>query len=189
MLSVLDCLLAKAEERLVSLIALLDLSVAFNTLDHFILPKRLEVSFEVRDIALEWFAFCLSISLLSFDGTVSAPSPLVYEVPWDSVLGPVLFTLYSQPLSDVSSAHGCDFRKYADNTELSHSASPDECCSVQTGIQKCIDDLLSWMDSSKLVLNTDKIDVMAVGTSSRLSLEDGAIQQYSLRNFYKIHWL
>ena len=84
----------------------------------------------------------------------------------------VLFTLYSQPLSDVISAHGCDFHKHADDTELSQSAPPDEFCSVQTGIQTCIEDVLSWMNSNKLMLNTDKTEVMAVGTSSRLSRVD-----------------
>ena len=44
--------------------------------------------------------------------------------------------------------------------------------SVQWGIQTCIDDALSWMNSSKLVLNADKTEVIAVGASSRLSLVD-----------------
>ena len=105
-LSVLDCLLVKADERLVSLIALLDLSAAFDTLDHSILLKRLEVTFGSQHAALEWFAYYLSDRCQSVivDGIVSAPSPLVYGVPQGSVLGPVMFTLYSQPLSDVISA-------------------------------------------------------------------------------------
>ena len=93
----------------------------------------------------------------------------MYGVPQGSVLGPVLFTLYSQILSDVISAHGCDFNKYVDNFELSQSTPPDEFCSVQKGIQTCIEAVLSWMNSNKLILNTDKTEVMAVGTSSHLS--------------------
>ena len=49
---------------------------------------------------------------------------------------------------------------------------PDGFSSVQTGIQTCIDGILSWMNSSKLMLNTDKTEVMAVGTSSRLNRLD-----------------
>ena len=65
-----------------------------------------------------------------------------------------------------------DWYKYADDTELSLSAPPDELCSVQTGIQTCIEDVLSWMNSNKLMLNTYKTEIMAVGTLSRLSRVD-----------------
>ena len=75
------------------------------------------------------------------DGIVSAPSRLVYGVPHGSVLGPVLFKLYSQPLLDVLSAHSCDFHKYADDTELSQSATPDEFRSVQTAVQTYTEDV------------------------------------------------
>ena len=113
-MSVLDCLLLKANERLASLIALLDISAAFDTLNHSIPLKRLEVTIGVRDAALGWFASYLSDRCQSVivDGIVFAPSLLKYGVPQGSLLGLVLFTLYSQPLSDVISAQGCDFHKY-----------------------------------------------------------------------------
>ena len=62
--------------------------------------------------------------------------------------------------------------KYADDTELSQSALRDEFCFVQTGIQTCIEDVLSRMNNNKFKLNTDKTEVMTVGTSSRLSRVD-----------------
>ena len=128
MLSVLHCLLVKADERLFSLIAVLYVSTAFDRLNRSILLKRLEVTFGVPDAALQWFAsypsdHCQSIIV---DGIVSAPSRLVYGVPQGSVLGPVLFTLYPQSLSDVISVHGYDFHKYADDIELSQGAPADE---------------------------------------------------------------
>ena len=93
-------------------------------------------------------------------------------VPQGSVLGPVLFTLYSQPLSDVISVHNCDYHKYAEDTELSKSAAPDQFLSVQSCIQTCIDDVLLWMNSNKLKLNTDKTEVMPDGSASCLESVD-----------------
>ena len=101
---------------------------------------------------------------------MSASRPLVYGVPQGSVLGPVLFTLYSQPLSDVISVH--NYHKYADDTELSKSAPPDQFLSVQSCIQICIDDVLLWLNSNKLKLNTDKTGVMPVGSASCLASVD-----------------
>ena len=84
----------------------------------------------------------------------------------------VLFTLYSQPLSDVISVHNCDCHKYADVTDLSKIAPPDQFLSVQSCIQTCIDDVLVWMNSNKLKLNTDKTEVMPVGSASCLESVD-----------------
>ena len=77
---VLDRLLVKTDEKLVSPIALLALSAAFDTLDHSSLLKRLEVTFGVRDAAVEWFASDLSDrhQSVTVDGIASALSPLVY---------------------------------------------------------------------------------------------------------------
>ena len=157
--------MSTADDKLVSLIALLDLSAAFDTLDHTILLQRLKVTFGIHGIVLDWFTSYLSDRHQSVlvDQNKSPSSPLLYGVPQGSVLGPVLFTLYSQPLSDVISSHMCDFHKYADDTELCNSVPPDEFYTAELSIQACIHDVLHWMDSNKLKLNTDKTEVMPVG--------------------------
>ena len=97
------------------LVALLDLSAAFDTLEHSVLLKR------SYGRALKWLASSLSDNFQSaiVDGILTVSRPLVYGVPQGSVVGSVLFTLYSQSLSDVISVHICDYHKYTDGTGLS----------------------------------------------------------------------
>ena len=76
---------------------------------------------------------------------------------------------YSQPLSDVIACHSCDYHKYADDTEISDSAPPSDFTSAQSNIQSCISDTLPWMQSSKLKLNTEKAEMMLVGSSVCIS--------------------
>ena len=68
------------------------------------------------------------------------------------------------------SVHDCDYHKYADDTEPSKGASPDQFDSVQSCIQTCIGDVLIWMNSNKLKLYTDKTEVRPVGSASRVAL-------------------
>ena len=66
--------------------------------------------------------------------------------------------------------HSCDYHKYADDTEISDSAPPSDFTSAQSNIQSCISDTLSWMQSNKLKLNTEKKpEMMLVGSSVRIS--------------------
>ena len=92
-------------------------------------------------------------------------------MPQGSILGPALFILYSQPLSDLISVHVCNHHKYANDPELSKGAPPDKFSSVQSCIDTCINDVF-WMNSNKLKLNTNKTEVMPVGLTSCLGLVD-----------------
>ena len=126
--SVLEGLLTKSVQKLVSVLALLDLSAAFDTFDHTILLRPLERTFGISGVALSWFESYLSDRTHSVvvDGLMSRPIPLVFGVLQGSVLGLVLFTLYSQPLSDVIACHSCDYHKYADDIEISDSVPPSD---------------------------------------------------------------
>ena len=159
-LSVLDGLLTKADEKLVSLVTLLDLSAAFDTLDHSVLLHRLETTFGIHSVALSWFKSYLTGRSQSVivDGEVSSPSPLACGVPQGS--------------SDVISSHGCIFHKYADDTELSKSCSPVDFSRTLTEVQNCVNDVLFWTNCNKLKLNTDKTEIMLVGARSRISSID-----------------
>ena len=172
LLSVVDGLLGNANDRLVSVLALLDLSGAFDKLDHPILLQRLETTIGISGTVLHWFASYLEgrEQSVKVDNVLSSPSPLQFGVPHGSVLGPTLFTLYSQPLSDLICRHECDYHEYAhDDTQLSKGVPPDQFQSLLCDIQTCIESLVDWMYSNELKLNAEKTEVLPVASTSRLS--------------------
>ena len=101
------------------ILVLLDLSSAFDTLDHTILLGRLRDYYGISGTVLRWLESYLSgrsqtvvINMASSDAR-----QLVYGVPQGSVLGPLLFALYFAPLADVIHAHGLNGMLYADDTQ------------------------------------------------------------------------
>ncbi len=97
---------------------LLDLSVAFDTIDHNILLTRLENFVGISGSALAWFKLYLSDrhQFVAVNEEVSYRSQVQYGVPQGSVPGPLLFTLYMFPLGNIIRKHGVSFHGYANDT-------------------------------------------------------------------------
>ena len=102
----------------------LSLSAAFDTIDHQILLSRLNSVFGIQSTALQWFQSYLSdrYQSTSVNNSSSSPSQLMYGVPQGSVLGPILFVLYTTPLSDIIANHSVNHQLFADDTQLQKSA-------------------------------------------------------------------
>ena len=96
-LKVVSDVLLAAHRRDVTLLGLLDLSAAFDTVDHEILINRLQTSFGTRGKVLAWILSFISqrTQIVRFKRKQSSKSAVVCSVPLGSVLGPVLFLLYT----------------------------------------------------------------------------------------------
>ena len=131
-------------------LCLLDLSAAFDTIDHTILLHRLKSWFGFTDTVLSWIQSYLSSRSFTVDinGIKSPPSKLLYGVPQGSVLGPLLFILYTTPLSSIISQSSVNHKLYADDTQLFLSFSADAFSENILLLQNTISNISSWMASS-----------------------------------------
>ena len=120
---------------------LLDLSAAFDTIDHSILLHRLKYRFGVSGPALEWFASYLSerYQYIRIGKLTSSKRQISSGVPQLSVLGPLLFTMYISPLGDVIRKHGIHVHMYADDVQLYISFRPCDQRKALHELQHCLD--------------------------------------------------
>ena len=109
----------------VTALTLLDLSAAFDTIDHVTLTDRLSDLYGISGQAQIWFSSYLQNrhQSVKIEDTFSDKVTLSYGVPQGSVLGPVLFTLYTTPLSAIISSFDISHHLYADDTQIYMSLS------------------------------------------------------------------
>uniref|UniRef100_A0A4W3IAP3 Reverse transcriptase domain-containing protein n=1 Tax=Callorhinchus milii TaxID=7868 RepID=A0A4W3IAP3_CALMI len=123
LVKVTNDILSICDQGFLCLLVLLDLSTAFNTVDHTILLHRLSSVIHLSGAALAWFESYLinRQQYICSNGFSSRSYPVTCGVPQGSILGPLLFLICMLPLGDVIRRHGVHFHMYADDT---HSIFP-----------------------------------------------------------------
>ena len=157
-LKVENDVLLNMEKGSVTTLTLIDLSAAFDTIDHLTLINRLSSWYGISGIVLDWFTSYLSdrCQLVKNQDYISNADYIYFGLPQGSVLAPILFTLYTAPLSRVIARHDVEHHLYADDTQIYISLSGSEALESLTDLKSCVTDVFTWMTNSKLKLNRSK---------------------------------
>ena len=158
----------------VVLLVLLDLSAAFDTVEHSMLLSRLSTNFGIRGTALELFVSYLSgrFQHVLLSGKCSESLQLNHGVPQGSCLGPLLSILYASKLFEVVKRHLPRVHAYADDTQLYLAFKPGCASSTDDAIaamERRVNDIRAWMLWDKLMINDGKTDFVLIGTLQQLS--------------------
>ena len=147
---------------------LLDLTKAFDTIDHNILLYKLE-HYGFRGIVLEWFKNYLSNrkQFVYYNSSKSECKDIICGVPQGSILGPLLFILYINDITNTSSI--LDFILFADDTTILYSSDKIE--SKINLVNNELKEVSNWFKANKLSVNASKTNFMILGTPKMSSVK------------------
>ena len=165
-LAIYNDLLCISDARSKVILLMLDLSAAFDTVCHDALLKKLHKKFGISGKVLEWLTSYLDGR--SFSVTInrskSGKCMLRIGVPQGSILGPILFILYTKDINFIAKKHGFNIHMYADDSQLYIEFNPlsQNIDDVEEKIIHCLQEIKEWMLSNKLKLNPEKTEALAV---------------------------
>jgi len=163
MLKVWSDALVAADQRQVTLLALLDLSSAFDCVDHSILLRRLELNCGLTGSVLDWLASFVqdrTQQVVYTKANCRVRSLCLsesYRAPyWDHS-----FSCCTPPSSAKFSPHnGLTLQQYADDCQIYIATPVSDASSAVIRLQECLCQVNAWMSSSRLRLNHKKTEVM-----------------------------
>ncbi len=170
-----DRIAKKLDDGKIPFSIFIDLSKAFDTLDHQILLRKLK-HYGIQDTPLNWFSSYLTgrTQSVKFNGEVSAPISLKTGVPQGSVLGPLLFLIYINDITNASRL--LQEILFADDTSLTSTLSAfyvyrpknkNDIAIISNSINIELTKITDWLKINKLSLNEDKTKYMVFHTPQR----------------------
>ena len=139
-LKVMSGILLALDSGILALLTLLDLLVTFDSVNHATLIQCLQKSYGLGDVALKWITSYLCGRTQYVERqTTSKPSAVLFGVPQGSVLGPVLFVLYTVDVLQLVKDHGLLPHAYTDDTQILKVCRPSETDELQHCIYDCLD--------------------------------------------------
>jgi len=164
----------------VTALVLLDLSSAFDTVDHKTLIDILQKRFAVDDTALNWFQSYITnrSQQFSVNDVLSAPAMVNCSVPQGSVLGPLEFISYTEDVVAIFHRNVVQHHLFADDKQLYRAGKISEIDNIRKELSCCIAKVKQWCSSHRLQLNALKTELQWFG--SRCNLRKIAAADLSL---------
>ena len=149
-----------------SALVLLNLSKAFNTIDHETLLSYLSTWFGFTGTVHRRFTtYSQSVKIGS---VISECFKLNFGLPQGSVLGPLLFSLYTSPLNQVIAKYmDVKYNFYADDSQLFIYLSPGNCAKSLHQLKAWLNDIHTWMFENKLKLNPHRKEFIVFGSMDK----------------------
>ena len=158
------------DSQQVSALGLLDLSAAFDCVDHDILLRRLQDKFGIRGSVVGWIESYLRgrTQQVVYKGQLSEVVRLEFGVPQGSVCGPILFLLYTAEVYDLIHSLGLEVDGYADDMQVRCSGPATQQSDLVRRLAAGIVKIRDWFADNRLRLNEDKTQVIWLGTRQQL---------------------